>query len=130
MSNEKHKELGELITLFPTLGEAYRLKELFNDVWDQNTKEEAIIFLDDWFEQVEKASIGPFKKFSNTVRAHLSGIINFCETRINNGILEGINSKIQLAKRRARGYRVAKNFINMIYFLCGKLKFDYPLYSS
>jgi len=30
------------------------------------------------------------------------------------GILEGINSKIQLAKRRARGFRNIKNFINMI----------------
>ncbi|MCF6320028.1 MAG: transposase, partial [Proteobacteria bacterium] len=36
--------------------------------------------------------------------------------------------KIQLAKRRARGYRNIENFKNMIYFLCGKLKFDYPLY--
>jgi transposase len=44
-------------------------------------------------------------------------------------VLEGINSKIQLAKRRARGFRHIKNFINMVYFLCAKLKFDYPLYS-
>ncbi|MCX6145772.1 MAG: transposase, partial [Candidatus Kapabacteria bacterium] len=42
--------------------------------------------------------------------------------------LEGINSKIQLAKKRARGYRNIENFINMIYFISGKLKFDYPLY--
>jgi hypothetical protein len=46
----------------------------------------------------------------------------------SNGILEGINNKVQLAKRRARGFRNLGNFINMIYFLCGKLKFDYPLY--
>ncbi|HIF57946.1 MAG TPA: hypothetical protein EYQ26_00395 [Rhodospirillales bacterium] len=32
------------------------------------------------------------------------------------------NSKVQLAKRRARSYR------NTIYFLCGKMKFDYSLY--
>ena len=50
------------------------------------------------------------------------------KSKINNGILEGLNSKIQLAKRRARGYRNINNFINMIYFTCGKLKFDYPLY--
>ncbi|HHT30190.1 MAG TPA: transposase, partial [Petrimonas mucosa] len=37
-------------------------------------------------------------------------------------------SKIQLAKKRARGYRNSRNFINMIYFTCGKLKFDYPQY--
>lgn len=130
LSNDKLDKLGELTKLFPTLGDAYRLKELFNDLWDQKNKEEAVIFLEDWFEQVENAGIESFKQFSRTIKAHLSGVINFCETRINNGILEGLNSKIQLAKRRARGYRLTKNFVNMIYFLCGKLKFYYPLYSS
>ncbi|MGB5989780.1 MAG: transposase [Marinifilaceae bacterium] len=54
---------------------------------------------------------------------------------INNSVeylkdkLEGINSKIQLAKKRAKGYRNIDNFIYMIYFTCGKLKFDYPPYS-
>jgi len=42
--------------------------------------------------------------------------------------MEGINNKIQLAKRRARGYRNITNFINMIYFIAGKLKFNYPQY--
>ncbi|MDR0606607.1 MAG: transposase, partial [Bacteroidales bacterium] len=42
---------------------------------------------------------------------------------------EGINAKIQLAKRRARGYRNVKNFINMIYFISAKLNFDYPHYA-
>jgi transposase len=69
-------------------------------------------------------------KFARTVKAHLSGIINFVETRITNAILENVNNKIQMAKRRARGYRNVDNFINMICFLCGKLKFDYPLNSS
>ncbi|MEO1886937.1 MAG: transposase [Methyloprofundus sp.] len=41
-------------------------------------------------------------------------------------ILESINSKVQLAERRARAYRNINNFINMIYFPCGKMKFDYP----
>ena len=49
---------------------------------------------------------------------------------MTNAILEVITSKIQLAKRLAKGYRNINNFINMIYFPCGKLKFDYPLYFS
>ena len=69
-------------------------------------------------------------KFARTVKAHLSGIINFVETHITNAILESVNNKIQMAKRRARGYRNVDNFINMIYFLCGKLKFDYPFNSA
>lgn len=126
----KAAELEDLITLLPTLGKAYRLKELFNDLWEQDNKEDALVFLNDWFEQVDEANIPAFMSFSKTVKAHLSGIVNFCGTRINNGILEGINTKVQLAKRRARGFRLTKNFINMVYFLCGKLKFDYPCYSS
>jgi len=41
-------------------------------------------------------------KFAKTVRAHWSGIVHFVESRLSNGILEGINHKVQLAKRRAR----------------------------
>ena len=81
------------------------------------TEEEATAFLVDWYQQVEEAGIGPFMRFAKTVKSHWTGIVNFCETEINDGILEGINSKVQLAKRRARGYRRTKNFIDMIYFL-------------
>lgn len=130
LSKKRQQSLSDLITLFPNLGKAYRLKELFNDLWEMETEEEATQFLVSWCKEVEDENIEPFKQFANTVKAHWTGIVNFCETGINNGILEGINNKIQLAKRRARGYRCVKNFINMIYFLCGKLKFDYPLYSS
>jgi transposase len=92
------------------------------------TKEAATIFLTDWCNDVEEAKIPAFMAFARTVKGHWSGIIHFVESRINNGIMEGINSKVQLAKRRARGYLNTRNFINMIYFLCGNLKFDYPLY--
>ncbi len=128
LSDKQENALSEMITLYPTLGEAYRLKELFNDLWGMPDKQTAEAFLAQWCGEVEAAKIPAFKKFSRTVKAHWSGIIHFVESRITNGILEGINSKVQLAKRRARGYRNIDNFINMVYFLCGKLKFNYPLY--
>ncbi|WP_221899948.1 ISL3 family transposase [Bathymodiolus platifrons methanotrophic gill symbiont] len=127
LTNKQEVSLAEMIDLYPTLGQAYRLKELFNDLWSMPDKVSAEAFLKQWCEEVEKSKISAFMKFVKTVRSHWSGIIHFVETKITNGILEGINSKVQLAKRRARGYRNINNFINMIYFLCGKLKFDYPL---
>ena len=130
LSGKKRVKLEELVKLFPTLGEAYRLKELFNDIWEMDTEEEATAFIKLWCDEAEKLKIDPFNQFIKTIKTHWAGIVNFCETGINNGILEGINNKVQLAKKRARGYRCTKNFINMIYFLCGKLKFDYPLVSS
>ena len=117
-----------LLEMFPKLGEGYRLKYLFKDFWDLKDKEEAESYLAFWCDIADDSGIFPFQKVVRTIKAHWSGIINYIESRINNGILEGLNSKIQLAKKRARGYRNTTNFINMVYFTCGKLKFDYPSY--
>ena len=119
-----------LMELYPKLGEGYRLKEMFNDFWDLKDKNEAESYLAFWCDLAEESNIYPFKKLVKTIKAHWSGIVNYIESKINNGILEGLNSKIQLAKKRARGYRNTENFINMIYFTCGKLEFDYPQYST
>lgn len=126
LSIKKKEERNDLIELLPILGKAYRLKELFDDFWEMDNKEDAEAFLAYWCDIVEEKKVYPFMKFVKTVRSHWSGIVSYIESRLSNGILEGINSKIQLAKRRARGYRNPKNFINMIYFIAGKLEFNYP----
>jgi len=118
-----------LLEMYPKLGDGYRLMHLFKDFWDIKNKEDAEGYLAFWCDLALENRIAPFEKVVNTIKAHWNGIINYIQSNINNGILEGINSKIQLAKKRARGYRNIENFINMIYFTCGKLQFDYPLYS-
>lgn len=128
LSPKIEEERDLLMELYPKLGEGYRLKCLFNDFWDIEDKQEAEGYLAFWCDLADESGIFPFQKVVNTIKAHWSGIINYIESRINNGILEGLNSQIQLAKKRARGYRNINNFINMIYFICGKLKFNYPLY--
>ena len=128
LSPKIKEERNLLMEMYPKLGEGYRLKHLFHDFWDIEDKQEAEGYLAFWCDLADESGIFPFKKVVNTIKAHWSGIINYIESRINNGILEGLNSIIQLAKKRARGYRNIDNFINMIYFICGKLKFNYPLY--
>lgn len=130
LSEQQEQSLAAFITLYPTLGTAYRLKVLFNDLWTMPDRKTAEAFLQQWCDEVDAAGIPAFQTFANTVRAHWSGIIRFVESHISNGILEGINHKIQLAKRRARGFRNTRNLINMVYFLCGKLEFSYPRYST
>ncbi len=129
LSEQAKEAKYNILELMPNIANAYRLKELFNEFWSFKTKEEAGAYLSYWCDLAEESQIFPFIKVAKTLKAHWSGIVNYAETNLNNGILEGINSKIQLAKKRARGYRNIQNFINMIYFIVGKLKFDYPLYS-
>ena len=127
LSLKKKYELDALLPLYPKLGEAYRLKQLFLDVFDVSDAEEAKGYLWFWCDQALEAGIEPFRKFVNTIKAHWVGIVAYFDNKVTNGVLEGINAKIQLAKRRARGYRNQKNFINMIYFLCAKLDcFSFP----
>jgi transposase len=114
--------------MYPKIGEAYRLKVMFDDFYEINDPQEAQGYLAFWCDLVEESKIYPLIEFTKTLKAHWSGVINYVKTKITTGVIEGINNKIQLAKRRARGFRNIQNFINMIYFLCGKLKFDYPQY--
>lgn len=120
----------QLMDLYPRLGEGYRLKTLFKEYWEMEDPEQAGAFLAYWCDLASESKIQPFIEAAKTIKAHWSGIINYIKSRLNNGILEGINSKIQLAKKRARGYRNIENFINMIYYICGSLHFDYPQYSK
>ena len=128
LNAKKQDDLGYLTMVYPTLGAAYRLKVLFDDFWELDDMEESQSFLAFWCDMATESKIKPMIEFANKVKAHWSGIINYTKSKISSGIVEGINNKIQLAKRRARGYQNIDNFINMIYFLCAKLKFDYPHY--
>lgn len=130
LTPEIKSEKDLLLEMYPKLAQGYRLKIMFKEFWDIQNKQEAESYLAFWCDMAEESGIFPFIRFVKTVKSHWTGIINYIESKISNGILEGINSKIQLLKRRARGYRNIQNFINMIYFTSGKLKFDYPLYSG
>lgn len=46
--------------------------------------------------------------------------------RRNNGILESVRQNLQIAKRRTGGFSFILNFIDMTYFVRGKLNFDSP----
>ncbi|MFA7560445.1 MAG: transposase, partial [Sphaerochaeta sp.] len=49
-------------------------------------------------------------------------ILNYFESKKTNALLEGFNSMISLIKHRARGFKNMKNFMAMIYFVCGELE--------
>lgn len=55
---------------------------------------------------------------AKTIKRHWTGILNWFQSDLANGLLEGINSLIQAAKAKARGYRSDRNLIAMIYRNC------------
>ncbi|PZS11612.1 MAG: hypothetical protein DLM64_06375 [Solirubrobacterales bacterium] len=61
------------------------------------------------------------KDFVTLVEKHWDGILAWHKTHLSNGLLEGINSLIQAAKARARGYRNKNKMITIVYLTAPKL---------
>jgi len=99
---------------------AWRWKEDFNGFYDQPA-ELAEAYLTRWCYGAKRSRLEPVKDFVRLVEAHWDGIVRWHRSRVSNGILEGTNSLIQAAKRKARGYRTKARLITMIYLIAGRL---------
>jgi len=104
---------------------AFNIRLTFQELFDQPV-ELAEGFLRKWYFWATHSRLEPIIRAAKTVKNHWDGILRWFESRITNGVLEGINSLIQAAKAKARGYRSTKNLITMVYLVAGKLDF-HPL---
>lgn len=96
--------------------EAYKLRLSFDQLW-QVQKSAAESLLNLWMQKAIDSTLKPFKQFVGTLINNYDGVLKSIKSKITNAVAEGLNSKMQLARSRARGYRNTENFINMIYFL-------------
>jgi len=124
----KQKELLETLR-YENLKTAkvYQMKMTFQDIYrniaEPEAAEEAI---KKWLAWAVRSRLEPIKKFARMVKTHFPGIIRYFTTGLTSGTMEGINSRIQGIKRRARGFRNIDNFIAMIYLEAAGLKMDLP----
>lgn len=104
--------------------EAYTHKLNLQNVYFAESRQEAETLLKQWHKKASESSIGLIQKMAKTVKEHWDGILGYFDSKLTTGFLEGINSLIQAAKARARGYRNPRNMISMAYLIAGKLKFN------
>jgi transposase len=100
---------------------AYTLAQQFDSFYEIQDPDTAQEFLRRWIIEARGSELEPVARFCDMLEDHWLGVIRWHHSRISNGLLEGLNSLIQAAKRRARGYRSNRNFIAMIYLIAGKL---------
>lgn len=104
--------------------EAYTHKLNLQNVYFAETKPEAEALLAQWHKRASRSCIQGIRKLANTIKEHWDGIVSHFASKLTSGFLEGINSLIQAAKARARGYRNPRNLITMAYLIAGKLRFN------
>jgi transposase len=100
---------------------AYTLAQQFDSFYELADPDTAEEYLRRWITEVQASGLEPLIAFTRMLEDHWLGVIRWHHSRVSNGLLEGLNSLIQAAKRRARGYRSNRNFITMIYLIVGKL---------
>jgi len=106
--------------------EAYRLKLTFQDLYYQCNHNDASQFLDEWIAMAGASGLEPMADAAKTIKDHKEGVLRWFKSGLTNGILEGINSLVQAAKAKARGYRSHRNLITMAYLIAAKLQFNLP----
>jgi transposase len=100
--------------------EALRMRENFQAIYRVFTTGQFVKYLRQWVAWVSTCGLTPMEKAAQMVLRHWHGIVRWKQSQLNNGILEGLNSVIQAAKRKARGYKL-QHFITMTYLLTAKL---------
>ena len=71
-------------------------------------------------------SLSSWRGAGQTLMNHEREILHYFHERLTNAVCEGINSMIQAAKRKARGYNTFEGFAAMIYLVAGKLELPVP----
>ena len=104
--------------------EAYVHKLNLQNVYFAQHRAEAEGLLRHWYQEASASTLYLIQKVARTVKEHWDGIVSHFDSRLTSGFLEGINSLIQSAKSRARGYRNPQNMITIAYLIAGKLRFE------
>ena len=126
LSEEQTEKLAKLSQSYPQTGRAYRIVAALDTFYASSTVEEAETTFTKLYSWMRRCRLQPMKQAAQSLLRHKEQIIAYFQERITNAICEGINSMIQAAKRKARGYRTYEGYTAMIYLIAGKLQLAVP----
>lgn len=104
---------------------AWRLKMALRAVFTHarlhNQAELASAELKAWLSWARRSRLEPFKRLAATLKTHFDAVVRGMLDHRSNAFVEAMNGLMQQAKRAAKGFRTAANFIAIAYLRLGKL---------
>ena len=105
---------------------AWRLKMALREVYARaaasNDPQAARDDLNAWLSWARRCRLEPFKKLARTITERAEAVVRGMIDNRSNAFVEAMNGLLQQAKRAARGFRTAANFIAIAYLRMSKLK--------
>ncbi len=127
LSERQRAILEALPTRTLRTARAYQIRLAFQDMYAEAGVEAATAYLKKWYFWATHSRLPPMIDAAHTVKRHWDGVLRWFDSKIANGVIEGINSLVQAAKAKARGYRSTRNLKAMVYLIAGKLDLRLPV---
>jgi transposase len=103
------------------IARALSIREFLADFWNYQHRTDARQHFGSVLAWCSRSRMQPFVKLGRTLRRHMKGILGYYKNYTTSAAIEAINGLLQLARRRARGYRTFINFQSMAYWIAGGL---------
>lgn len=105
---------------------AWTYRETLQELYRQPDVEAGTAFFEHWLRGALRCRLPAVSRVARTLREHRRGVLQWFESRITNGLLEGFSSLVQAAKAAARGYRNPAYMALAIWLRLGKLDLRLP----
>ncbi len=107
LKESEQEKLKEVQKVAPVLREMHGLKEKLRNIFEtQKNWSEGLLNLADWLKDISEY----FPQSFGTIKRWIGEIIAYFDEGTTQGVVEGINNKLKLIKRRAFGFRNFDNF--------------------
>lgn len=103
-------QLDELLKLNEVINTVYILKDQLKHIWSYKSRTWAAKAMDQWCSLARSLKNSTVTRFVNMLERHRYGILNHCDYPLHTSVLEGVNNKIKLIKRKAYGYHDIRYF--------------------
>jgi transposase len=103
-------QLTELLKLNEVINTVYILKDQLKHIWSYKSRTWAGKALDQWCSLARSLKNRSVTKFANTLERYSYGLLNHCDYPLHTSVLEGVNNKIKVIKRKAYGFHDLRYF--------------------
>ena len=124
LTEKQTGQLADLKKLDLKTARAYQIKLALSRFWEIKESKEAEHYLKKWYFWATHSRLDPIIEVARGIKRYWQGVINYTLARITNGVVEGLNSKIKTAMKRAYGFKQTQYLRTIVYLVAGKLCFD------
>ena len=126
LKDEQRQLREEICKEHGKIARCLSIREFLADMWNYKTVKNAEEHLKSVISWCSRSRMEPFVKLGQTLKRHSDGILGYYKNYTTSAAIESVNGLLQLARRRARGYKTFRNFQAIAYWIAGDLTIHEP----